>query len=148
MSNYPDDYNSHNQYCIRHNLSYHPVDGCPACEEEPAMLKHTIPEAKEALEQIIKVRESYEHRISVVEDLISDLQRELETLHYNHQIVESMERSIDYDIDCVLNDEPPDGHHINEMYDDEFYMPSMCPCDCPTCRTEAMLKKYEKYEEK
>ena len=107
------------------------------------MLKHTIPEAKEALEQITQVRESYEHRISVVEDLISTLQRELETLHYNHQIVESMERSIDYDIDCVLNDEPPDGHHINEMYDDEFSMPSMCPCDCVVCRTEAILKKYE-----
>jgi hypothetical protein len=142
MSNYPDDYNSHNQYCIRHNLYYHPVDGCPACEEEPAMLKHTIPEAKEALEQIIKVRESYEHRISVVEDLIADLQRELETLFSEHQDVESMERSIDYDIDCVLNDEPPDGHHINEMYDDEFIMPSMCPCDCPTCGVEASIKRW------
>ena len=130
--------------CYRHNIKYHPLEGgCPACEEEPAMLKHTIPEAKEALEQIIQVRESYEHRISVVEDLIADLQRELETLHCDHQIVESMERSIDYDIDCVLNDEPPDGYHINEMYDDEFTMPSMCPCDCVVCRTEVILKRYE-----
>jgi len=142
MSNLPDDYDSYNEYCTRHNIHYHPVDGCPACEEEPAMLKHTIPEAKEALEQLEKVSASYEHRISVVEGLIADLQRELEKLHYDHEIVESMERSIDYDIDCVLNDEPPDGFHINEMYDNEFWMPEPVSCDCLDCTLAKIDKKY------
>lgn len=141
MSNLPDDYNSHNVYCIRHNLHYHPVDGCQACEEEPAMLKHTIPEAKKALEQITNVRESYEHRISVVEGLIADLQRELRTLYSDHRDVESMESSIDCDIECIVNDETPDGYHINEMFDGEFTMPSMCACDCPTCGIEASIKR-------
>jgi hypothetical protein len=139
MSNLPDDYDSYNEYCTRHSIHYHPIDGCPACEEEPAMLKHTIPEAKEALEQITQVRESYEHRINVVELEIAVLQNELRRLHSKHQEIETMERSLDYDIDCVVNDEAPDGYHINEMYDNEFVMPSMCPCDCAVCR----LKEFQ-----
>ena len=141
MSNYPEDYHSHNDYCQRHNLTFHPIDGCPACEEEPAMLKHTIPEAKEALQQLEQVRLSYEHRIGVVQDYISDLQRELETLFSEHQDVEEMERSIDYDIDCIINDETPSGFHINEMYDDVFSMPEPVQCNCTTCRLDAITAR-------
>ena len=105
------------------------------------MLKHTIPEAKEALQQLEQVRLSYEHRIGVVQDYISDLQRELETLFSEHQDVEEMERSIDYDIDCIINDEPPSGYHINEMYDDEFSMPEPVQCNCTMCRLDAITAR-------
>ena len=106
------------------------------------MLKHTIPEAKETLANLEKVSASYEHRINAVQDEIDSLKYRLEVLFAEHEDVDEMIRSIDYDIDCVLNDEPPHGYHINEMYDDEFIMPSMVQCDCIHCRSESILKKY------
>ena len=133
MSNLPDDYDSYTEYCSRHDLTYHPVDGCPACEEEPAMLQHTIPEAKNTLQELQKVLDSYEHRIHVVQDTIRELQNTLDVLHSEHQDIEEMQRSLEYDIDCVMNDEPPSGYHINELYDNEFCMPKPVSCDCPTC---------------
>lgn len=143
MSNLPDDYNSHNVYCIRHNLHYHPVDGCSACEQEPTMLTPYIPEAKDVLSQIERVRQSYEHRINVVQGYIDDMQRQLETLYSEHQEIESMERSLDYDIDCVLTDETPDGFHINEIMDGEFTMPEPVQCDCSICRIDATIERVE-----
>ena len=143
MSNLPEDYHSYNETCPRHNISYHPVDGCPACEEEPAMLKHTIPEAKSALDHLEKVRASYEHRIDVVEGYIAEFKNTVEVLLDGHADVEQMILSLDYDIDCVMNDEPPSGYHINEMYDDEFIMPDMVKCDCTICRIDATLERVQ-----
>ena len=142
MSNLPDDYDSYNEYCTRHNIYYHPVDGCPACEEEPAMLKHTIPEAKETLEQLEKVSASYEHRIDVVQDRIDVLRKQLDRLVDELDDIYSMTRSLDYDIDCVMNDEPPDGFHINELFDNEFCMPEPVSCDCLDCTLVKIDKKY------
>lgn len=132
--------NLHNETCYKHNISYHPVDGCPACEEEPAMLKHTLAEAKATLTHIEKVRASYEHRIDVVQGYIDELQNTLDVLHSEHQDIEEMERSLEYDMECVRNDEPPPGYHLNELYDNEFCMPEPVPCDCHMCRLEAHTK--------
>ena len=119
--------------CYRHNLKYHPLEGCTACECEPAMLIHTIPEAKDTLAQLEKVSASYEHRIGVVQDRIKELQKELETLVHACEDVYEMTKSLWNDIELVTDDEPPSGYHINELFENEFVMPDLVSCDCPTC---------------
>lgn len=106
------------------------------------MLKQYLPEAKEALQQLNKVSSTYEHRIGVLQDYIDDLQRTLEVLNAEHEEVDEMIRSLDYDIDCVINEEPPSGYHIMEIRDEEFNMPAEVQCDCTICRLDAINKRF------
>ena len=119
--------------CNRHNLKYHPLEGCSACECEPAMLIHTIPEAKETLAQLERVSASYEHRIDFIQDMIARLRHDHDILIDQLDDVYSMIRSLSDDIDLLTDDEPPVGFHINELFENEFVMPDLVSCDCPTC---------------
>jgi hypothetical protein len=97
------------------------------------MLIHTIPEAKETLAQLERVSASYEHRIDFIQDMIARLRHDHDILIDQLDDVYSMIRSLSDDIDLLTDDEPPVGFHINELFENEFVMPDLVSCDCPTC---------------
>ena len=106
------------------------------------MLKEFIPEAIDTLQQLDVVSKQYEHRIDVVQDYIEDLQRTLEALHAEHEDVLSAIESLDYDVDCVINDEDTSGYHMHELSNGTFKLPVGPSCDCTMCRLDAFNKRF------
>jgi len=120
------------------------VDGCAACEQEPSLLTPYLSDARDALAELEHVSKSYEHRIDVVHGYIDELRHTIDVLHAELEGVYNSIRSLAHDIDCVEDEEPPSGYHINEIMDDEFTMPSRVACDCTVCRLDAITKRYTK----
>jgi len=104
------------------------------------MLKDYLAEAKHTLIELAKVADKYEHRMDVVHEKIDDLKKELDVLMDEVDGIYSMTRSLDYDIDCVINDEDPSGHYIHAIKNGSFNMPTGPSCDCLVCK----LKKWGK----